>query len=500
MSTQTVGRDVESELHDFCAEHYADPLTWVRGAFDWGGPGPLAPFKEPDIWQCDFFAWLGDEIVKRDFNGVDAVMPIRGAVSSGHGIGKGALTGMLVSFAMSTRRNMKGTVTANTGPQLQDKTWAAIQTWVKRAITAHWFELNTAIMYRKGERDAWKIAPTTCDPDNADAFQGQHAANSTSLYIFDEASNIAETIFEAAEGGLTDGEPWWLLFGNPTRRRGAFYDTVFGSNRHRWKTWIIDARNCRFPNKALIAEQLEDWGGEDKDRFRVRVRGLPPNAEDSQFIESSRVLEAQKRQVFVLPDEPLVAGVDLAWGGDDANVIRFRRGLDARTIPAIRIPGELTRNPSVLTNRLADVLSTTYSGQRVHTLFIDSAGIAGAVGARLRQLGHMNVIEVNFGADSPNNKRRYMRDHMWAEMKDWLLNGAIDASPRLEADLIGPGLRDDNQQRIWLESKKDMKRRDVPSPDEGDALALTFAHPINVKPVWSPPRQSMPSSSGFLLG
>ena len=32
MNTQNVRRDAEDELHDFCAEYYADPLAWVRGA------------------------------------------------------------------------------------------------------------------------------------------------------------------------------------------------------------------------------------------------------------------------------------------------------------------------------------------------------------------------------------------------------------------------------------------------------------------------------------
>jgi hypothetical protein len=74
-----------------------------------------------------------------------------------------------------------------------------------------------------------------------------------------------------------------------------------------------------------------------------------------------------------------------------------------------------------------------------------------------------------------------MRDHMWAEMKDWLLVGAIDKHPELEADLTGPGLRPDNKQRIWLESKETMKKRGVDSPDDGDALALTFAAPVRAK-------------------
>jgi hypothetical protein len=473
-------RSFDAELHDWCSEYYADPLGWVRGAFPWGEPGPLQPFTEPDTWQCAFLEWLGHEITQRRFDGIHSVLPIRSAVSSGHGIGKGALTGMLVSFLMSTRRNAKGTVTANTGGQLQDKTWAAIQTWAKRSITASWFELNTSILYRKGYRDAWKCSPITCDPDNADSFQGQHAADSTSFYIFDEASNIAETIFTAADGGLTDGEPMMFLFGNPTRRRGEFHDVVFGGAGKRWKTWVIDARTCKFPNKENIAEQLEDWGGEDSDRFRVRVRGIPPKAEDAQFIDSGRVIDAQRRVVQLLGDEPLVAGCDLAWGGKDANVIRFRRGRDARSIPAIRIPGELTRDPSVLTNRLADVLTGTYGDQRVAMLFLDSAGIAGSVGTRLRELGHTNLLEVNFGADSPDRKYRYMRDYMWGQMKDWLLLGAIDRSPRLESDLTAPGIREDLLQRVWLESKKDMKARDIPSPDEGDALALTFAQAVAV--------------------
>src|SRR6185295_1128680 len=401
----------------------------------WGEPNtPLSAYKEPDRWQCEFLEWLGHEIASRHFNGVDAVLPIKGAVSSGHGIGKGALTGMVVNFIMSTRRDAKGVITANTNTQLQDKTWAAIDVWTKRSITAHWFVLNISIMYRAGYRTSWKCSPQTCDPDNSEAFAGQHNVASTSFYVNDEDSNVPDVIHEVQEGGLTDGEPMWFLFGNPTRRRGVFHDVVFGSGGRGWKAWISDARTCRFPNKGLIAEQLEDWGGEDSDRFRVRVRGVPPKAEDAQFIDSARVLDAQKRQVVVLSDEPLVAGCDLAWGGSDSNVIRFRRGRDARSIPAIRIPGELTRDPGVLTNRLADVLSNTYQGQRVAMLFLDSAGIAGAVGTRLRNLGFKNVLEVNFGADSPNPKMRYMRDFMWSEMKDWLLVGAIPKDARLEND------------------------------------------------------------------
>ncbi len=468
----------EQLLHEEVARYYADPFGFVMAMYPWTEPnGPLQQEPGCDSWQREMLETIGTEVSKRGFDGQDPVAPIRMAVSSGHGIGKSVLVAWLVDWIMSTRPHCQGTVTANTITQLETKTWAAIQRWTKLCKTGHWFEVNSERIYRKGHKESWFCAQQSSKEENSEAFAGQHAKDSTSFYFFDEASAIPEKIYEVAEGGLTDGEPMMFLFGNPTMNSGPFHRACFGAMRHRWTPRIIDSRTSRFTNKQQIQEWAEDYG-EESDFFRVRVLGLPPNASDAQFIDQRRVSDAQTRSVSVLPDEPLVAGCDLAWGGADHNVIRFRRGKDARSIPSIRIPGELTRDPSVLTNRLADVLSQTYNGQSVSMLFLDSAGIAGAVGTRLRELGHRNVLEVNFGADSPDPKCRFMRDFMWQKLKDWLLSGAIDKSTRLESDLLGPGLRPDRQMRIWLESKEDMKKRGIDSPDDADALALTFAQTV----------------------
>ena len=309
--------------------------------------------------------------------------------------------------------------------------------------------------------------------------------DSTSFYIFDEASAVPDKIHEVAEGGLTDGEPMFFMFGNATRSQGTFHRVTFGSERKRWIGRSIDSRDCRFSNKELIEQWRQDHG-EDSDFFRVRVLGLPPRADDSQFIDMDRISATQKREVATLPDEPLVAGVDLAWGGDDENVVRFRCGNDARSIKPLRIPGEKTRDAAVMVVKLAELLNQTYSGRKIHTMFIDSAGISGAVGSRLRQLGHSNVIEINFGADSPNPKFAYMRDYMWGKMKEWLLAGAIDAHPGLEVDLSGPGYTLDKRIRVKLESKDDMKKRGLDSPDDADALALTFAQTVAIPKLPAP--------------
>lgn len=474
----------EDELLDLASEWLDDPEGFVLGAYPWGEPGPLQDLSGPDEWQLELLRWIGKRVKDNGFGGKDPVPPIRRAVSSGHGIGKSTMAAWLVNWIMSTRPHAQGTVTANTYTQLSTKTWAAVKRWTGLCITRDWFICGDQRLYHKDHKDSWFCAPQSSKEENSEAFAGQHAADSTSFYIFDEDSGICDAVHEVAEGGLTDGEPMIFLFGNCTRTVGHFHRACFGAERRKWNPMVVDSRSSKLTNKAQIEEWINDYG-EDSDFVRVRVRGIPPRASDAQFIDQDRVNQAQKRQVVVLPDEPLVVGCDMAWGGSDDNVIRFRRGLDARSIPSIRIKGEFTRDPQVMVTRLADVLSREWQGYKVHTLFLDSAGIAGPVGQRLRALGFSNVVEVNFGADSPDMQARYMRDCMWMRMKEWLLTGAIDTHPELEADLVAPGTRPDRQQRVWLESKEDMKKRGADSPDDGDALALTFAMPVFVGTRWN---------------
>jgi hypothetical protein len=462
-----------------------DPPFRVLWAYPWGKPGTLEKYSSPDEWQADFLRELGEEVRKRNFDGITPVLPIRFTTSSGHGIGKSVLVAFIVNWIMSTRQHAQGTVTANTFQQLSTRTWATIQTWTKRCVTAPWFEVTGERMYHKQFKESWFCSAQSCREENSEAFAGQHAATSTSFYIFDEASAVPDKIHEVAEGGLTDGEPHFYMFGNPTRSRGAFHKATFGVERNRWITRTIDSRTCAFSNKVLIEQWRQDRG-EDSDFFRVRVLGLPPRADDAQFIDLERVIEAQKRIVTVLEDEPLIAGVDLAWGGEDSNVVRFRRGKDARSIPPIRIPGEKTRDASVMVMKLSELLTEGFKGQRIHTMFIDSAGISGAVASRLWDLGHRNVVEINFGADSPDEKYANMRAYMWGRLKDWLLTGSIDDHPRLECDLTAPGYGLDKKIRVQLESKVDIKERGLDSPDDADALALTFARRVVPKPEQKP--------------
>jgi hypothetical protein len=71
---------------------------------------------------------------------------------------------------------------------------------------------------------------------------------------------------------------------------------------------------------------------------------------------------------------------------------------------------------------------------------------------------------------------------MWALGREWLGRGAIDKDPKLGAGLCGPGYSSDRHDRLVLESKESMKKRALHTPDDADALFLTFAQKVMPKP------------------
>ena len=471
------------ELADDIAQFYDDPLGFVRFAYPWGEPGELEDEEGPDEIQSEFLTELGKEVRKRNFDGVTPVMPILMSETSGHGTGKSSQGAWIANWILSTRPYSIGTVTASTYQQLESRTWAAIKRWTRLSITAGWFDVRASGIFSKLAPEDWKIVLQTCREENAQAFAGQHAKRSTSWYLFDEASNIPNEVWRVAYGGLTDGEPMMFAWGQCARNTGEFYNVTFGKEAARWNTRRVDSRKSRFTNKELIAQWIDDHG-EESDFVRVRVLGLPPAASELQFIDTQRVLDAQRRKVEVLSDEPLVAGFDVSGGGAAWNVIRFRRGLDARSIKPIQIPGEAARDRSVLVARAAEVLRETHNGHRVAAMFVDSA-FGAAIVERLHTLGFKNVHEVSFGGQSPDRHQANMRAYMWNEMKDWLLKGAIDSDSRLEIGLSGPGYHINRSNKLVLESKQEMQKRGEASPDDADGLALTFAQkvaPVIVKP------------------
>ena len=483
---------LDLELAREVAKYYADPLGFVMFAYPWDSDRALQVCKlpekysarfpnceyGPDEWACEFLDQLGEEIRKRGFDGQHAVPPIRMARASGHGIGKSALVAWLVDFLMSTRPGAQGTVTANTATQLSTKTWAQVIKWTQKCITRHWFEVSTGkgnmAMRHKQHPADWFCTAQTCDKENSQSFAGQHAVTSTSFYINDEASEIPDEIEEVQKGGLTDGEPMQFAFGNPTQNTGWFHGAIIGAQRHRWLSAQIDSRDVQITNKQFLQELIDDYGI-DSDIVKIRVRGMFPSMSSKQFISTADVDAATHRHLRIEQYNfaPKILTLDPAWEGDDELVIGLRQGLRYQTL---RTMGKNDNDIHVAT-----ILAQLEDDHDADAVIID-AGYGTGVYSAGQTMGRDWML-VWFSGESPDPGCLNLRAFMWNETRKWLkAGGAIDANDKiLYTDLTSIWTVPRLDGKIQLEAKKDMKRRHLPSPGRGDALALSFAVPVEKK-------------------
>lgn len=475
MSAHNQEQRDEEQLIDDIAAFTHDPLGFVLYAFDWGN-GELTKFPDgPDTWAVEVLDEIGTKLRAGAISTIQEVIQI--ATASGHGIGKSALVAWLIIWAMSTREDTKGVVTANTDNQLRTKTWAEVSKWYRLCICKHWFKFTaTSIFSTDPEHEkTWRIDMIPWSVSNTEAFAGLHNQGKRILIIFDEASAIADTIWEVTEGALTDAdtEIIWVAFGNPTQNTGRFRE-CFRRFRHRWSCRQVDSRTVRIANKEQMAKWVADYG-EDSDFVKVRVRGMFPSASAKQFISSADVDPAFG--LILRPEQfdfaPVIITCDPAWEGDDELVIGKRQGLHfeiLRTIP---------KNDNDI--EVANIIANLEDQHKADQVFVDFGYGTGIISA-----GHTmgrGWIGVWFSGKPLDSGYLNKRSEMWGLARDWLkAGGAIPKDQVLYDDLIGPETMPRPDGKVQLQSKQYMKEvRKLPSPGRGDALALSFAYPVSKK-------------------
>lgn len=454
----------KGELISALAECTHDPLKFVYFAFPWGEPGPLEKMNGPEAWQKDILMDIRDNVRIPD-------KVVREAVASGHGIGKSALVSWLILWAMATHENTRGVVTANTDTQLRTKTWPELIKWYGYFIGRDLFQVTATSIYAVDAEKNWRIDAIPWSENNTEAFAGLHNQGNRILLMFDEASAIANPIWEVAEGAMTDKntEIIWCAFGNPTRNTGRFYD-CFHRFRNAWHHIQVDSRTVSFSNKKLIKEWVNAWG-EDSDFVKVRVRGQFPNASSYQLISSELAEHGRGRSLKPSQFQfaPVIIGVDPAWMGDDATAIWLRQGLFSKRLNKIR------KNDNDL--RLAQMIARYEDEYKASAVNIDLGYGTGIYSAGQAMGRSWNLVP--FGGESPDPSCANMRAYMWNEMRKWLRDGgSYPDDQQMQDDLTGVEVKPNDKGLLQLQSKEYMKEHGIPSPNDADALALTFAVPV----------------------
>ena len=466
-----------------------DLYNFIMFVYPWGKPGtPLETRKGPRKWQKKILDELTGylKLAKDRQMAFEELVPMfKKAVASGRGIGKSALFAWIAHWMVSTRIGSSVWVMANGEPQLKTKTFPEIAKWVNLSMNSHWFEpMATAILPAKWlselvSRDLkidpkyWYISAQLWSEENPDAAAGAHNAYGE-MALLDEASGIPANIWTVVRGVFTEPtfNRFMLAFSNPRRNDGAFFECFYGPEREDWRGEQINSLDVEdIPKDELLA--LVKKHGEDSDEARMEVRGQFPNRSERQFIPTSLPEEAAKRPIFPDPGAPLLLGVDVARGDRDSNVLAFRQGRDARTIPWLRFT-------STDTTKVASIVAEQATRYKVDAIFVDGNGVGGGV-VDLLKSWKFRIIEVQAGAAAiEDHKYLNRRAETWARMKDWLGIGSTPDDPILKSDLRAPEYDYDTRtNRLVLESKEHMRdKRRIASPDMADALAMTFAQTI----------------------
>lgn len=428
---------------------------------------PIAFFNEvtnfyPDEWQAKA--------------AIDVANYPKVSIRSGQGVGKTCFEANVAIWFLTCFPNSRVVATAPTAQQLNDILWSEADKWISRsALLKELLIWTKTHIYVSGHGKRWfAVAKTASKPEN---MQGFHEDDM--LFIIDEASGVADEVIEPVYGTLTGINNKLLMCGNPTRTSGAFYDS-HNRDRALFKCHKVNSLYSTRTSKENIETLIKKYG-ENSNVVKVRVYGDFPDQEDDVFIPLALIEKSMFTEISTENIWKISIGVDVARYGDDETVI-------VANVNGI-VENPIIRHGQSLMNTVGDIVLTYKRLLEQHpqykgtvTVNIDDTGLGGGVTDRLEEvkteerLRRLEIVPVNFGSKAPTND--YYSDittYMWAAIRTGMEEGTIRI-PNDEELIAQLSIRKyfvTSNGKICLESKKDMKKRNIKSPDRADALALS---------------------------
>lgn len=435
-------------MRAWLTECKSNPVQFIEGAF--------SPAINLEPWQREALNLLTSH---------DRV-----AIKSGHGVGKSALEALAIIWFLLTRYPAKVPCTAPTAHQLNDVLWAELAQWYRRLKEPFksWLTLKSDRIELADAGNEHFAVARTARKEQPEAFQGFHAEHL--LFVVDEASGVEDIIFEVAQGALSTQGAKVLMAGNPTRLSGYFHE-AFHRLRERWATMTVSSETV--PRARGHIEDIIARYGKDSNAYKVRVLGEFPTTEDDSVISLGLVEAALTRKIEPIKTFSPVWGLDVARFGDD------RTALAKRQCNRLLEPIQFKRQFDLMQTAgwVKSQWDETPYDERPGEILVDSIGIGAGVVDRLRELG-LPVRGINVGESASSNDR-YMRlrDELWFKGREWFdaKDCIIPDDPALIAELTGAKYSFTSSGKILVESKDEMKKRGLASPDLADAFLLTLA-------------------------
>lgn len=480
-----------SDLADYLSHGRRFPAEWCRSHLG------------VDLWyaQAKILDALGEDA--KDRNGKSHRIV---AVKSCHAIGKDFLASCAVLWWILTHPYSRVITTAPTARQVKTILWSEIRSrcammpvdfGVPKPKTLSW------------EIDAgWFAIGFTTKDTEPDKFQGQHAPGGV-LVIADEASAVSKQIFdEGIRALLTSDNCRCLAIGNPTDSTSEFA-RLFKSQDTR-KFSIPAFKTPNFIENGITPEDIEtgawrekkpksgwarpylvtpDWVAEVSDPavwgtessvYKSRVLAQFSDTAKDQLIPYAWIEAALNTDLEFLESDPVILSCDVARQGGDETILYRKKG------PVVRL---CESGQSWATNFTAGRCLHHAVSLNAKAVNIDADGLGAGVSDQLYQSSRSYgfiVGEIHSGVAALDPTRFVNRrsEILWA-LRERFESREIDIDPSdhiLIGQLSSYRFTYDTKNRIAVETKKEMKKRGLKSPDRADAVAYAFVDPKSAKP------------------
>ncbi len=414
-------------------------------------------------------------------------------VRTGHGVGKTALDAWVCFYFLITRPYSKIIITMPTGRQVKGTLWAEIAKWYRMLIPElqNEIELQTQAMKVKSNPNEWfAIGFSAKKGVNV---EGWH--NSEILLIVDEAKGVDDQIFISLQGALTTLNAKQLYTSTPGPSTGEFWRTFNKAGYENFKRFHVscyDAPESQV-SRAWIEDKKKKWGA-DSALFKMRVLGEFAVDASDQLISYDWIHRANKQYTDyaaygTTAGLSTIGGLDVAASeeGNETVFSAVRPAINPQDI-SILTKQESWRNPDTMYT----VGKTTelYRKHNMRELRVDADGLGIGVYDRLKEIG-LNVVAIRNGEAAGNNIYHYVRDEMAYEVRNLLQQGrlALPEEEVLTNQLLQIKKKYRSDEKMMIESKKEMKERGLDSPDRFDSLAMAvYEHPLKAATkIESPP-------------
>lgn len=440
--------------------------------------------RDPVEWMRVF---LGADLWEKQIEVTESVRDHRRtAVKSCHGAGKSYLAARIVIWFLQTHPGSIALTTAPTQNQVENILWRELRSAYAGKAKAL---LGRCLNVRFDIAPDWYGLGFKAADTQPDRFQGFHAEHA--LVVIDEAAGVAPPVYEAIDAVMTSENARQLLIGNPTNASGVFYD-AFHSQRSLYNLITIAASDTpnitanRTVRPYLITQSWIDDAvakfGPDSPYVESRVNANFPKGGTDNLIPLAWVEDSASRVDQVSPpgeNDLIEAGVDVARTGTDETCCYLRRGLDVIAFQSWT-GFDLMQSVGRLRN--------LFDGKHIGKIKVDVIGMGAGIADRLRELGY-DVVDVNVSSASTDSEKwPNLRHELWWELRELFhrneINGVVDETTIGQLSSVKYGF-DSRHSMPIIESKDQMKKRGLKSPDRAEALMLAFANVNQVEPFSS---------------